>query len=346
MSIVDPRSRAVALPDELESVDRLAMRWLASIPAPATRLAYSRHVVGSTGSSTKRRQAFRVASWLVWCEARSIDPLRYVEARGSGTVADLYRFELVERYSRNSTVARMAAVAMWHDWLLTAGVIDRHPWHAVKRPRSLGMDATAKHLDAEQFADLEAAVDVPRRRGSGSPLVVATDRALIAVLALDGCRISEALALDIGPILASGKGKRAVLVPAKGGKVRRVRLASAWPEVSALIDVIGERSGPLFRSKRGGPLSPGAAGSRLARLGRVAGIDGRVHPHELRHTNAMAAIYAGATVEMLKVHLGHASIATTETYARLSADASGDVGAVVAGVLRPNGCHNNEEKES
>lgn len=56
----------------------------------------------------------------------------------------------------------------------------------------------------------------------------------------------------------------------------------------------------------------------VSRLGRIAGIEKRVHPHMLRHTAATIYLRRGANIETVRRVLGHESLATTQKYLALT----------------------------
>jgi integrase len=53
---------------------------------------------------------------------------------------------------------------------------------------------------------------------------------------------------------------------------------------------------------------------QIKRLGIKAGISKRVHAHGLRHTHAFELMMEGIPISIIQRQLGHASLATTDTY--------------------------------
>lgn len=94
----------------------------------------------------------------------------------------------------------------------------------------------------------------------------------------------------------------------KSGKLRRV------PLPAALAREIGRHIGPLV------PYTEGSAGSFSKFARRHSGL-ARFHVHQLRHTFACRWIEGGGSLPALQQILGHASVVTTQLYARLSDDA-------------------------
>jgi len=142
-------------------------------------------------------------------------------------------------------------------------------------------------------------------------------RALITVLYRTGVRCSEALALSVKDIDLQ-VGSVAVL----HGKGDRRRTVGIDPGATTIVDQwIRRRSAlaqtadaPLFCTLRGTPMDSAQVRLLLPRLARQAGIAKRVHPHGLRHTHAYELMMEGVAMPIIQRQLGHASLATTDTY--------------------------------
>jgi integrase len=100
-------------------------------------------------------------------------------------------------------------------------------------------------------------------------------------------------------------GRYLVVSQTKSGRLRRV------PVPLLLADEIRNRSGRLC------PYGVGSAGSFGELAGRLSGVE-RFHVHQLRHTFACRWIERGGSLASLQQILGHASVVTTQIYARLS----------------------------
>jgi integrase len=104
--------------------------------------------------------------------------------------------------------------------------------------------------------------------------------------------------------------KRGFLVvhQTKSGKVRRVPLS---PEFQAEMR---SRIGTLI------PYSSLSSNSFNRTVRRITGFP-KFHAHQLRHTMACIWLEQGGSLAALQHVLGHASIVTTQRYARLTDDA-------------------------
>jgi integrase/recombinase XerD len=168
--------------------------------------------------------------------------------------------------------------------------------------------------------------------GLGTPRA----HALIALLAMNGLRISEALGADIDD-LDTDRGHRTLKIVRKGGKHVTIPLA---PRTSRALDLyIGERViGPIFMGMNGKRMDRYAADRTVKRLARRAGITKRISPHSLRHSFITAALDAGVPLRDVQEAASHADPRTTMRYDRarqsLNRHATYIVAAFVAGASR------------
>lgn len=82
-------------------------------------------------------------------------------------------------------------------------------------------------------------------------------------------------------------------------------------------ELVGELRGRVGRLV---PYPTGSPGSFAARVRRRTGIGG-FHVHQMRHTFACQRLERGGALAALQQILGHASITTTQRYARLTDEA-------------------------
>lgn len=106
---------------------------------------------------------------------------------------------------------------------------------------------------------------------------------------------------------------------AKGGRARTVGID---PGGAALLRVwlstrqtLGHGAhGWVFCGRSGEPVSASYVRVQLARIGRRASLDRRVHAHGFRHAHAAELRAEGVDVAVIQRQLGHASLATTIRY--------------------------------
>jgi integrase/recombinase XerC len=142
------------------------------------------------------------------------------------------------------------------------------------------------------------------------------------LLLLWGCglRISEALSLA-GRDVPVPETLRIV------GKGSKTRLAPVLPVVRQAVDAAAAAQPwaaapdePLFRARRGGPLSPRHVQATVAKLRGRLGLPESATPHALRHAFATHLLGAGADLRSIQELLGHASLSTTQKYTAVDAE--------------------------
>ena len=221
-----------------------------------------------------------------------------------------------------SSVARaLVAVRSLHRFCVDEGTALTDPTGDVGAPPV--PQGLPKALTEEEVETLLGAVvgeDAPARR----------DRAILELLYGTGIRISEMvglslpdLRLDEGVLRAFGKGSKERIVPI--GRCAREAL-DAWLAPSGRGVMAPERwarrgdAEAVFLNQRGGRLSRQGAWAIVRRYGDRVGLADRLTPHVLRHSCATHMLDRGADIRVVQELLGHASIATTQVYTRVSTD--------------------------
>lgn len=180
-----------------------------------------------------------------------------------------------------------------------------------------------KALSEEEVGRLLSAV-------TGNEALPRRDRAVLELLYGTGMRISELTGLSLPDVMVEDQ---LVRVLGKGGKERLVPLGrharaalGDWLAPGGRALLVRERaprradSDALFLNHRGGRLSRQGAWGVVSRYGRLVGLQGRLAPHVLRHSCATHMLDHGADLRVVQELLGHASIATTQVYTKVSTD--------------------------
>jgi len=216
--------------------------------------------------------------------------------------------------SARSVAQALSAVRSFYRWLDRRQGVTNAAIALVRGPRvkaSLPRPVSVDHA----FGLIEEAAGDP----DIAPWEAARDAAVLTLLYGCGLRISEGLSL---------KRKDAPLadtlrITGKGGKTR---MAPVLPQVAAAVAAYiavepfrdgGDR--PLFRAKRGGPLSPRHVQALMQRLRGAMGLPDTATPHALRHAFATHLLGAGADLRTIQELLGHASLSTTQKYTAVDA---------------------------
>ena len=144
--------------------------------------------------------------------------------------------------------------------------------------------------------------------------VGARDWAVLLLLYGCGLRVSEATGLT-GDVLPLGQTLR---VTGKRNKTRIVPLLNnvreaieGYLELCPYPPAKGE---PLFRGRRGGPLSPALIRRAVQGARKRLGLPEKTTPHALRHSFATHLLAGGADLRSLQELLGHASLSSTQVY--------------------------------
>lgn len=156
-------------------------------------------------------------------------------------------------------------------------------------------------------------------QAGAEPWVGARDAAVLSLLYGCGLRISEALAL-------TGRDHplpEVLRIAGKGGKTRIVPVLPAVRKaVAAYVNACPfhlEPDAPLFRSVRGGALSPRTMQAAMQTLRSRLGLASTATPHALRHAFATHLLAHGGDLRAIQDLLGHASLSTTQVYADIEA---------------------------
>ncbi|GAC1317206.1 MAG: site-specific tyrosine recombinase XerD [Acidimicrobiales bacterium] len=221
---------------------------------------------------------------------------------------------------RPASVARsLSAVRNLHRFMVDEGSADSDPTGDVAGPRI--PSALPKALTEDEVNALLAAV-------TGATPTARRDRALLEVLYGTGLRISEAVGLSVADldldghvIRAFGKGAKERVVPV--GRLARDALTE-WlgrDGRPALVPARWARRGDaeaVFLNARGGRLTRQGAWGIVRHYGDRVGLGARLTPHVLRHSCATHMLDHGADIRVVQELLGHASIATTQLYTKVS----------------------------
>lgn len=242
------------------------------------------------------------------------------------TSADVAQHLAALRRTHNaaSTARALSSIRGFHRFLVEEGMRGDDP--TLDLPSISVTDLLPKALSEDETEQLLGAI-------VGTGPAILRDRALLEVLYGTGARVSEVVGLNLGDVAGAVEGNDLPLlrVLGKGDKERVVPLGGLAR--AALSQWLSGQGRPLLEPKkwrrrsdaeavflnaRGGRLSRvGAFGVVKKYAGRV-GLAEKVSPHVLRHSCATHMLGRGADVRVVQELLGHASIATTQRYTKVS----------------------------
>ena len=258
-----------------------------------------------------------LVAYEAWLAAQDLSLLTVTEP-----VVEDYVAHLRDAGRRPSSVARsLSAVRNLHRFLVDEGTAPADPTGDVARPRI--PSALPKALSEDEVNALLAAV-------TGGAPAARRDRALLEVLYGTGLRISEAVGLSLGDldleghvIRAFGKGSKERVVPV--GRLARDALGD-WLSSDGRPGFVPGRwarrgdAEAVFLNARGGRLTRQGAWGIVRHYGDAVGLGDRLTPHVLRHSCATHMLDHGADIRVVQELLGHASIATTQLYTKVSTE--------------------------
>lgn len=153
------------------------------------------------------------------------------------------------------------------------------------------------------------------------PLTV-RNLALFELFYATGMRVSEVSNLTLHQI---DLNLQTILVHGKGNKDRYVAFDDHTKKslVKYLKDarpnlLKNDAEQHVFLSNLGKPLSKRGIEYVMQKTFNQAGISGKVHPHELRHTFATAMLNNGADLRSVQELLGHSSLSATQIYTHVT----------------------------
>jgi len=158
-------------------------------------------------------------------------------------------------------------------------------------------------------------LDYAERRGP-------RDLALLTTLYDTAARVQEACDLSLGDLRLT-KPASATLT----GKGRKTRIVPLTPQAAVVLarhvrTLPQDSSAPVFANRAGQRMGRAGAAYILAECARAAHADypelvpEKVSPHVLRHSKAMHLLENGVNLIYIRDILGHASVVTTEIYAK------------------------------
>ena len=214
--------------------------------------------------------------------------------------------------SPRSSARRLSTLRRFYRYLLREALIGEDPTADVRSP-SLGRPLPKSITEAS----VEKLLTAPPETTLG-----VRDRAMLETMYASGLRVSELVALALNELdLTTGL----VRVTGKGGKERIVPLGDEATSrlgdylKGARPSLLGEqKSGAVFLTRRGQPMTRQAFWQLIKRYSAAAGIDSSLSPHSLRHAFATHLLNHGADLRSVQMLLGHADLSTTQIYTHVA----------------------------
>jgi site-specific recombinase XerD len=226
-----------------------------------------------------------------------------------------------ERGNSNSTRnVRLAALRAFYRYLQYQAVENSHECQKILSIRNKKVEQNPiNYLTVEGITLILRQVNLTTTHGR-------RDLALLSLMYDTGARVQEIV--DLTPASVRFDKPSVIKIRGKGNKVRIVPMLDA--QVAHLKNYMTEHSlmepyanqYPLFYNKRKEKLTRGGVTHILLKYVKMARekspslIPDTVSCHSLRHSKAMHLLQANVPLVYIRDFLGHASVTTTEIYAR------------------------------
>jgi integrase/recombinase XerD len=283
------------------------------------RDAYLRHVSIERGLSVNTIAAYRrdLDAYLSWLGQHDVVTVEAVTVENVRAYIQHLHERADTPLTATSRARVLSSIRGFHRFLLEDGIATTDPTLGLTPPK------LPKRLPkALSIADVEALLDAC----AGEDEVSIRDRAVLELLYATGARITEIVSLNVdditdaeGMVRVRGKGNKQRLVPV--GSYARTALDAYLVRVRPVFSARGSSTPALFLGPRGARMSRQSAWLVIQSAAERAHLAGHVSPHSLRHSFATHLLNGGADVRVVQELLGHSSVATTQIYTLVTADA-------------------------
>ena len=231
-----------------------------------------------------------------------VTPLRQVQTDDLRTY--LAEYQLINNCSKTTIDNIRRNLSSFFSWLEAEDYIIKSP---IRRIHKIRTGSKVKETLSEEC--------IEKLRDSCLHI---RDLAMIDLLYSTGIRVGELVNLNIGDINFE---ERECIVYGKGNKQRKVYFdAKAKVHLKRYLEQRNDYNDALFVTLDSPfeRLKISGVEIRLRKLGRLALLDQRVHPHKFRRSMATRAIDKGMPIEQVQKLLGHQQIDTTMHYAMVN----------------------------
>ncbi|MEM8720738.1 MAG: tyrosine-type recombinase/integrase [Cyanobacteria bacterium P01_G01_bin.39] len=274
---------------------------------------------GDASADTLKTYTRQLHQFLQWCDRRQLNPATLIKDD-----IKKYRHWMIkhQQYKPATIALKLAVVRRFYQAAVEKGLIAINPAAGVKPPREKS-DPAEKITFLEQ-TEVETLLNTIPRDGS---LKSARDRAMLAIMALEGTRTVELHRANIASLVRQGNNL-GIRVEGK----RSIRVVPLTPDIARLVvEYLHHRESDGEVLKPATPLfiatSVNSQGKRISRRGIRSVIDiylsqahlkhttGRtISAHSLRHTAGTLALRSGADLRQVQDLLGHSDPRTTSIY--------------------------------
>ena len=209
----------------------------------------------------------------------------------------------------NSICRSLAAIKMFHRFLVRERLLHEDPTHLVDTPR-----IWKRIPDVLATSEIESMINTVK----GKKWQQVRDKAILELFYASGMRVSELLNLkvenvniELGYVRCMGKGSKERIIPIGRRACEAVEkyCQTARKKLNKDKTVM-----ILFLSRLGKKISRQSIWKIIKNCAKNAHIKTEIKPHTLRHSFATHLLERGADLRSVQEMLGHSDISTTQIY--------------------------------
>lgn len=241
----------------------------------------------------------------------SLDAVEYSDVR-------LYLTKLFHlKLSRKSVARKISSLRSFYKFLLREKQLTQNPFAQVSIPKA--EKRLPDFFYEEELAILFQACDDKEPIGQ-------RNRAILELLYATGIRVSECcnirlqdIDMDLSTLLVHGKGKKDRYVPF-GSFAHEALEKYISCGRNEILTHNNKQHDYLLVNFRGGPLTTRGLRTVLNSIVEKSTLNGKIHPHKLRHSFATHLLNNGADMRTVQELLGHSNLSSTQIYTHVTND--------------------------
>ena len=265
--------------------------------------------IRALSENTVKSYSTDLAEWRRYMRDRNLDPVSFTKED-----AALYAEYMQEIFSERSVLRKLTALRTFYRYLQKKGDVACDPFSSISmRQKARRLPSVLTEEEVQELLSVERHSFQDER-----------DHMLFLFIYNTGCRVSEALSVDLKDIDYT---RRRILIKGKGDKERFVFFSpSTSKEMKAYTEVRTDYLRQLgiieqeafFIGDKGGRLPFSSAHIIFDKYRALLGWQKEFTPHTLRHSFATHLMDRGADIRLVQELLGHESISTTQIYTHVS----------------------------
>lgn len=260
--------------------------------------------------TTLKAYAGDLSEFLCYMAESGADPENPDRSCGRKYVAHLSKKGLDPR----SVNRKISCIRKYYAYQVRENGVPFNPFdfvRALKTDRRLPVSLSA--------GDINSIGRTAENRSENNRALGTRDNALFHFLYATGCRISEALSVNLGNVDFE---RRETVITGKGNKQRvlffgenaAAALRGYLPYRAETVRANRTSTDALFINSRGTRLTPSGASYILEKYIPESGIDKKVTLHTFRHTFATHILENGADIRAVQELMGHSGLSSTQIY--------------------------------